>query len=245
MKNINFKKLKTLAENQECKNDIAQNSEDIMNAYFSLEENLKNLFQNLKQDEAINYIISTQNWINKKEHTKWKGEINGTKISIGDIFIANLGSKYKPEIAYTHPVSILEIIKNYVLVIPTTTNTETYASAYHPIANPNGKKQYRRVESKDGFDKDCSLILSNILTISKGRLLDKKGCILDQKLYDEIKMQTFYLSFPIQFRQYNNTIQELYFLKNNVKEFIKHFKSHLKNTQELNDMIQAMENKLK
>lgn len=47
-------------------------------------------------------------------------------------------------------------------------------NAYHPIGNKSGVWYYYEVGVKDGFAERCSLILGNVCTISKGRLLRKK-----------------------------------------------------------------------
>lgn len=60
----------------------------------------------------------------------------------------------------------------------------------------------------DGFSKTGAVILSNMRTISKGRLLDKKGALQNiskpDSLFVEIKTKCFEISFP---KQYINLLK--------------------------------------
>lgn len=251
MDNIDFKLLRKIAKSDKAKSSTAKDSKEILESYEKLEKNLKELILDTVQHDAVDYIMSTQNWIGKKENTKWKGECDGDKLSVGDIYIADLGTRYKPEIAYIHPVLVLEIVKNYVLVVPTTTNEDTYLAAYHPKDNPNGKKQYRRVKPEDGFSKECSLILTNVQTISKGRLLDRKGKVMDSALYDEVKAQTFYFLFPRQYKQFNDNLNEIQSLKLNINNInaelersVEHSNMLEKQVEQLKEQISILTNKL-
>lgn len=82
-------------------------------------------------------------------------------------------------------------------------------NAYHPIGNKSGVWYYYEVGVKDGFAERCSLILGNICTISKGRLLEKKGHLTcnmssENSLYREIRN----IIFTHMFRNGYNKLEE-------------------------------------
>ncbi|MCG5252190.1 hypothetical protein MCW62_12775 [Brevibacillus agri] len=110
---------------------------------------------------------------------------------------------YNPELAYAHPVVVLEEVGALVLIVPVTTSSDMVTAAYHPVDNPNGNKLLWRVYSTDGFSKTGAVILSNMRTISKGRLLDKKGGLHGisnpRSLFVEIKTKCFEICFPKQY----------------------------------------------
>ena len=96
-------------------------------------------------------------------------------IQVGDIFNIDFGINYEPEMSYNHPGLILEEVGDLVLVIPSSTSSTKLSNAYHPVKNKNGYWYYYEVDKSDGFAERCVLILGNVCTISKGRLLEKKG----------------------------------------------------------------------
>lgn len=206
--NIDFGKLKTILKSNISKSQQVKNSNGSLLDFTSIISNLIQAMQKVTENELAFIIISLQNWITRRENTKYYEKGGNSKVDIGEIFFADLGIAYKPEIAYTHPVIILEKIKNYVLVVPTTTSIDTVTIAYHPIDNPNGDKKYRKIKESEGVEKDCAVILTNITTISQGRLISRKGKLNDinneNSLFNEIKMNTFYYCFPRQYKSYND-----------------------------------------
>lgn len=204
---INFKRLKDILSDKKSKSNKILNTEKGVLEFNTLITNLMDLVKNLTEEELAFIVISIQNWIVRKDNTSYFEKNGNNKVDIGDIFFADLGIAYKPEIAYTHPVIVIEKIKNYVLVVPTTTSEKTVINAYHPIDNPTGDKKYRKIKKEDGVEKDCAAILTNISTISQGRLLSRKGKLKDIQnegsVFNEIKMNTFYFCFPRQYKAYN------------------------------------------
>lgn len=217
---VNFDALKKVLEKSSSKTEMAVDSNVCLREFNALLSNYIYCIHTLKQDEVANIIMSMQHWILKKDVGKCRDSVK-----VGDIFYAELGNCYKPELAYAHPVVILEEIGGLVLVAPVTTSEEIVKSAYHPINNPEGNKFFRKVGKEDNFDNECAIVLSNIKTISKGRLIEKKGSLKDisneNSLFVEIKLKAFELFFPKQFIQYRNIMDENINLKKQIEELTK------------------------
>ena len=143
-------------------------------------------------------------------------------INLGDIFLADLGNCYKPELAFPHPVVIIEIIGSMVLIVPSSTSPNIVNNAYHPIDNPTGNDFYRKVKKSDGFNCDSALILSNLRAISQGRFLDHLGTLNNindpSSLFVEIKNKCFELCFPKQAISFKKATEELNEIKKRMKQ---------------------------
>lgn len=198
---INFAVLREIIRDKDNKSKRAIDSPTCLNEFLNVVENLFDANRKFKQDEASNFIMSFQNWILRRGFTTYKD-----KVRIGDIFYADLGINYKPEFSYHHPVIILEDVNNMLMVVPVSTSDENVKAAYHPVDNPNGTKYMRKVYGKDkgrasdGFEKTGAVLLSDVKTISKGRLIDKKGHMLDinnpNSVFREIKASVYKSCFP-------------------------------------------------
>lgn len=158
---------------------------------------------NLQEDELAMLTISLDNWIT----TRNKKTIS-ENITLGDIFFTDLGMNYKPECSYPHPVVILDIVDDLVFVVPTSTADEKINIAYHPIDKINGNPLYRKVnKDEDNFEDTCVLLLANVRTISKGRLIRRKDCLKQdindpKSLFVEIKNTIFEKYFPMQYKEF-------------------------------------------
>lgn len=141
-------------------------------------------------------------------------------IQVGDIFNVDFGINYEPEMSYNHPGLILEEIGDLVLVVPSSTSPTKLANAYHPIKNKNGYWYYYEVDNSDGFAERCVLILGNVCTISKGRLLEKKGHLTcdindENSLYREIRNIMMQHMFS---KEYNKLASKISALEKQIKK---------------------------
>lgn len=200
---IDFNLLKGITSSRDS--NPVKNSSNCLFEFTSLLSNLIEEGQTFTEEEMAFFIISMQNWIHRKTFTKYFSKSGDSTINLGDVFFADLGIAYKPEIAYNHPVIILEKIKGYVLVVPITSSTETVKNAYHPEDNPKGDKKYLKIKKTEGVEKDCAAILTQIRTISPGRLLQKKST-LSKDIFNIVKDTTFYYSNPKKFSEFNKNL---------------------------------------
>ncbi|ODR36221.1 type II toxin-antitoxin system PemK/MazF family toxin [Eisenbergiella tayi] len=200
MLNVDFQALRNIIRDKSNKSKNAVESAVCLREFMNLLENILENNKCFKQDEAANFIMSIQNWLIRRCFTSCKD------VNIGDIFYADLGINYKPEFSYHHPVIILEDVGNVVMVVPVSTTESNVSEAYHPLDNPEGSKLMRKVYGKekgqesDGFEKTGAILLTDVKTISKGRLISKKGRLKDinndASLFREIKKSVFKLCFP-------------------------------------------------
>lgn len=201
---VDFAKLRRVLSSPDCKTTKGKDSCECLSEYTAFIANYIETSHDLSAEELAMSVMSMQNWLTKKNYTKCK-----EPVELGDIFIADLGNSYKPECAYPHPVVILEKIGGLLLVAPVSSVSNIISSSYHPQDNPTGNKFYRRVYESDGFNKTCAIIVSNIRTISPGRLLGrKKGSLKDinnpNSIFVEVKEKAFELCFPKQFINYRH-----------------------------------------
>lgn len=198
---VNFAKLKKVIICPEAKVRCGNESSEALSEFTAFLTNYIQHAHEIKEEELAMLIMSMQNWVIRRNYTTCK-----VPVRVGDIFFADLGNNYKPEFAYPHPVLILEKIGGLYLIVPTSTSPNLIQNAYHPIEQKDGMHFLRKVKQEDGFEQDCVLLLSNIRTISPGRLLEKKGRIHSvfgqDSLLQEIKMQAMQLCFPKQYLEF-------------------------------------------
>lgn len=205
---VNFGKLKSTLRRPESKSRLGNTSSDCLSEFTATLSNYIEHIHTTTQEELALLTMSTQDWILRRGYTTTKHDVK-----MKDIFFADLGNNYKPEFSYPHPVVILEKVGYLYIVVPSSTSPGNIGQAHHPIYKPKGSKYMRLVygddtDHSDGFEKTGALLLSNLRTISAGRLLEKKGNI-SEDLYQEIKHKCFQLCFPKQFLNYSKLEEEL------------------------------------
>ena len=230
MERIDFNKLRTVVRDRTSATRNVKASNQCYPEYTSLISNYMVKHNSFKEKESALHIMSMQNWIEKKD------QHSATAPNYGEIWLADLGSNYKPECSYVHPTVVIENIGNMVCIVPSTTSPQLLADAYHPVDNPEGNEFYRKVGRADGFASDCVLLLSNIRAISRTRLLDRKGTmpgvspLNKASVFWEIKENCFRLSFPkknIELFNANKKISELEEAQKKLVEQIEELKAKI------------------
>ena len=183
---VDFSRLQKIIADDDSKGKIANNTSICLDEYMNYITNYLLKCKELNEEELAMLVISEQNWLLRRDFFTSKATVD-----IGDIFYADLGKNYKPECSYGHPVLVMEIIGNMIFVVPVSSSKDKIKEAYHPINNKDGNKNLRKVTIEEGFNSECSLLLSNARTISGGRLLEKKENIFNsdkgKELFEEIK----------------------------------------------------------
>jgi mRNA-degrading endonuclease toxin of MazEF toxin-antitoxin module len=194
---VDFKLLQKIATDVNAKNKQVKDSSVVLSQYLNLLSNFLPMCNNLYEDELAMLIISMQTWMNRRNDLTANFNCN-----LGDIVYTDLGITYKLELSYAHPVVIIENIGNMVLVVPVTTSQEKVNEAYHPIDNIDGNKYIRKVnKDEDNFEETCAVLISNIRTISPGRLIRRKDKLRQNisdpnSLFVEIKNKIFEYYLP-------------------------------------------------
>ncbi len=216
---VDFNRLKNVVKDANSKNNNVKDTNVVLTEYMNTLANFIATCNQFKEDELAMLSISLQNWTVRKDRT-----IAGFPYNVGDIVYADLGLTYKLELAYPHPVVILENVGNLVLVAPTTTSQELLNEAYHPIDNKEGNKYLRKVnKGEDNFEETCVVLISNIRTVNPSRLLNKldtlKVNISDpESLFVEIKEKMFEYYLPKLFNSRNKLNDEIKLKQDKIDE---------------------------
>lgn len=205
----------------------------------------------LKENELSMLICSLSTWMKKSNFTQYKTYDNTKnmmiekEINIGDICFADLGINFKPECSYAHPVLVVEKVDNLLVVIPTSTNKEKIQNAYD-FENKTGKWFYVKANKSNGFNGECALMLNNLKTISKSRIIEKKNIIdngnfKDGSLFYNVKELLFKNYFPkhniklyntlVKLSEKEDEISKLHNEIDELKKEIKLLKSYRENTK--------------
>lgn len=204
MPRLDFAKLREIQADPSSKDRVANESGICRTEFEKLIQNLNKHATALSEEELSLIIMTLQNWIDRRNRFD-----PPEQIKVGEIYLADLGNNYKPEFSFIHPVLILEIIGNMLLVIPTSSSAHNIHDAYHPVENPHGLKYLRKVQRNDGFARTSALLLSHIRTISPGRLLGKKGEMPSTSkgsVFAEVKQAAFQLCFPRQYLEIKTSL---------------------------------------
>lgn len=199
---VNFVELQKIVKDKNAKTRTAKDSSLVLNQFLNALSNFMVKGQELNEDELAMLTISLQTWLNRKDNID-----ANFNFDLGDIVYTDLGINYRGELAYGHPVIIIEKVGNMVVVVPVTTGNHKIEEAYHPVDNIDGNKYYRKVnKNEDNFEDTCVIILSNVMTISAGRLLKKHDSLKESisnpdSLFVEIKNKIFEYYLPKYFIQ--------------------------------------------
>ncbi|NPV90950.1 MAG: hypothetical protein HPY50_09270 [Firmicutes bacterium] len=172
----------------------------------------------VNEEEISDITKSLQNWTVSRKKTDFyekdatTGKLGISDIKPGDIFLADIGLSY--EYSYVHPLLVLDKPGNKLLIIPSTSTTDKLSKAFHPSKNPTGDKRYRLVLPENGFEVDSALLLDNMMVISKGRLLERKGTLKEDSsnpkpgsLITEIKSNLLDAYFGGFYREYMKLVE--------------------------------------
>ncbi len=186
MNRVDYTKLTTLASDKDARIRLAKDSSDALYYYTMAIGNTIEKSSLWNEAEMAMITASLNRWV------LHKNDISNEKYSCGDIVLLELGMNFSPELSYSHVSLVLENIGNMVMIVPATSTEKVYNEAYHPQDNPNGKWYYRRVTTKDGFPKNCSLILSNLKVVAKSSIIKPIGRLtedinIEDSLYREIR----------------------------------------------------------
>lgn len=111
----------------------------------------------------------------------------GLNITDGDIVYADFGRAYLSEMGFQHFALVLRVFNGKALVIPMTSNMETYHHAYDELINPEGLRHLFKIGKQKGCYKYSVLYLNDAKFINTARIINIKGHIqTDSILYKKI-----------------------------------------------------------
>lgn len=133
----------------------------------------RDVYQTIVPQNAGNSMISEANWMERSGY--FSGEDMGIFVRPGDICYMDFGQQYLNEAGYQHFGLVMSICSKKALVIPMTSNPATYAKAYDPIDNPEGKRNLMRIGKVEGLYKMSVLFLNDIRYVNTARVIDIKA----------------------------------------------------------------------
>ena len=111
-------------------------------------------------------------------------------IKEGDLCYIDFGKAYNQETGYMHFGLVIRIFNSKALVIPMTSNSVAYNSAYDRYDNPEGITHLMRLGKVDGLFKYSVLFLNDAKFINTARIIDVKSHInVNGKLFNEIMLR--------------------------------------------------------
>lgn len=187
MARVDFNALDKIIRDNSSETRNAGSSSVCLSQFLNIISNFTSKANDFTESDLALLTKGLQQFLNRRAFTGCK-----ENIQVGDIFNVDFGINYEPEMSYNHPGLILEEIGDLILVVPSSTSSIKLSNAYHPVKNKNGNWYYYEVDKSDGFAERCVLILGNVCTISKGRLLEKKGHLTcditdENSLYRQIR----------------------------------------------------------
>ena len=131
------------------------------------------LYSVLIPAQADSSMISETNWVERAGC--FSGEDIGIHVVPGDICYMDFGQQYLNEAGYQHFGLVMSICSKKALVIPMTSNPTTFAKAYDPVDNPNGKKNLMQIGKVRGLYKNSVLFLNDLRYVNTARVIDVKA----------------------------------------------------------------------
>lgn len=210
--NIPIRELKQeLKDNtDDCKNTLTYDNIIISKSIFGLFSKLINKFEKAKSYQTGLFIKSMNDWFDRNNQDNQQLDEKISCAIAGDIFMVDWNLTYSPELSYEHPCVVIEKIDEFLFVLPVSGQKQYIEIGYHPIDRPDGDKNYRIVDTIDGFNKRCVIHINQAKVISKARILYKMGNLqIDDNgkslLLEELKIEMLNKYFPI---EYNILLEE-------------------------------------
>ncbi|MFV0379652.1 MAG: type II toxin-antitoxin system PemK/MazF family toxin [Anaerorhabdus sp.] len=146
----------------------------------------KMVIEKIEPKCASSCLVSEANWLIRNQ--KISCEQLGVQIRVGDICYIDFGQAYINESGYQHFALVFSIFQNKAFVIPMTSNSKQYASAYDPYLQKNGKLNLMKIGLISGMKRSSVLFLNDCKYINTARIIDVKANIdPSSKLFQEIK----------------------------------------------------------
>lgn len=143
-------------------------------------------------------------WTTNKSHSTSKRYKPGTIIEY------ECGLNYSDELSYRHTGLVIEEMDKKIVVVPSSSTQKLIEKSSE---KENGLWYYVLVGKNEGFDHDCVLLLNDMKTLSKKRIIGSFENMTknDQgkKIFDHIKQELISHYFSKQFLEKENAIKDL------------------------------------
>lgn len=202
---IDREKLKQLEKSRTKKKAFSDSL--VLSSFLAIIHTLIEIGSKMSIVEMARFTNSINHWIkNRPANKKSRNCTEGTIVEV------EFGLTYKTETPYRHSALVIKEYKNKIMVIPSTSKQDYWENGFHPLSNPTGNKEYFRVTTTDGFDHDCVLVMNELKTISKNRIISTCGNMevsSEDCLYKQIRKALFYDIFSDEIKEYEDKITEI------------------------------------
>lgn len=202
---IDRDKLKNIEKSKSRKKAFSDSL--VLSSYLKIVHKIIEIGSKMSMVEMARFTNSIDHWIKNRPANK-----KSRHCSEGTIIEAEFGLTYKTETPYRHSALVIKEYPNKVIVIPSTSKSDYWDHAFHPLSNPNGNKEYFRVTTTDGFDHNCVLVMNDLKTISKNRIISTCGrmdTLSEDCIYKQIRKLLLNDIFSEEVNEYEDRISTL------------------------------------
>lgn len=126
----------------------------------------KEMLQSLSREEIFAYLVSKENFCQRKQLYSYKDLVPSFRVRVGDICFIDFGQAYQMEIGYLHFGLILSFKHAKAFVVPMTGKK---------ILKPDDHRM--SLGNIEGLAKESVLFLNDAKWINTARIIDVKGHI--------------------------------------------------------------------
>ena len=173
------------------------------------------LFENIGYEKWSHYIqlkkeiydqycpsVSKESLASEDKWLQRYGCRNGGDIGIhvvpGDLCFIDFGQNYFNEMGFRHFGLVVSICVQKALVIPMTSNPETYRRAYDRMDNPQGKRNLYRIGHVEGMDRKSVLFLNDARYINTARVITVMAHMNpEEQMFKDIQNRLKAIMFPV------------------------------------------------
>ncbi len=154
----------------------------------AIDEYLSSLKQELLQMDSREVRDILLSELNYQERGKLKScRCFNIYVKEGDICFTDFGKAYNQEIGFMHFALVLKVYNSKAFVIPMTSNSHAFLSAYDKVFNPSGVTHLMRLGKVDGMFKYSVLFLNDAKFINTARIINVRSHIdTDSPLYQRV-----------------------------------------------------------
>lgn len=128
-----------------------------------------NVYRKIQKTNYEHNLISEANWVLRSQFGS--GEDCGINVEVGDICYLDYGQSYLNEMGYQHFGIVMAIYQKKALIVPMTSNSNTYRKAYDAKTNPNGKRNLMCIGAIKGLNKPSVLFLNDMRFVNTARII--------------------------------------------------------------------------
>lgn len=169
-------------------------------------------------DELERFSKSDFRWIDSRGRT-----FRQKPVKKGDIYQFEFGKNYIPEMSYEHRGLVIGVKKKLLYVLPIFSyDPRKHPDVYHPVEHPYSKSDLFLLKNNEFpfISHDSLLKLNDIRTVSINRILyQQSGRISPSSdTYKQIEALTLQKYFPTFYHDYNQNLQIVETLRQQLKE---------------------------